>query len=191
MKRDLNISAIILAGGKSSRMNGNKALLPVCGTLLIEKIVRILEPHFRDVIISAQEREPFRFLNKKIVVDEIPDYGPLMGILCGLRASATSANFVVACDIPEINMAIVNGMKAQMDNYDIVVPLTGEKKYEPLFSIYKKSVIPKIETLMKKNQRKIIRLFPLCRTKFIPMETKGWFFNLNTMEDYHQYIGDP
>ena len=191
MKKEMKISAIILAGGKSSRMSGNKALLPVCGTRLIEKIIRSLEPHFGEIIISAQEREPFEFLNKKIVVDEIPDYGPLMGILCGLRASATSANFVIACDIPEVNMAMVNEMIAQMEEYDIVVPLTGEKKYEPLFSIYKKTVIPWIETLLKQDQRKIIKLFPLCRTKFIPMEANGWFFNLNTMEDYYQYISDP
>ena len=188
MKKEQNISAIILAGGKSTRMNGNKALLPVYGKKLIEKIAHTLAQYFAEIIISAQCNKQFAFLKHKTVLDEKPGLGPLMGILSGLRASTSPANFVIACDIPEINLAFVEEMIGYTDEYDIVVPETGENKYEPLFAIYNKDVIPHIEKLLNGGERKIVKLFPKCRVKFLPMKDTGWFFNLNTLKDYNQYI---
>jgi len=188
MKKKQNISAIILAGGKSTRMNGNKALLPVYGKRLIEKIVHTLELYFKEIIISAQCNKQFDFLQHQIVLDEKPGNGPLMGILSALRASGNPVNFVIACDIPEINLAFIEEMIGHINNYDIVVPLSGKNKYEPLFSLYNKDVMPKIEELLSAGEKKISCLFPKCNTKFIPMKDNGWFYNLNTLTDYNRYL---
>ena len=75
--------------------------------------------------------------------DEVPEQGPLMGIVSALEASTNKLNFVVACDIPKINMSFVNRMitEANESQADIVIPVTGKGKYEPLFAIYRKRII--------------------------------------------------
>ncbi len=181
-------SAIILAGGKSTRMEKNKALLTISGFTLIERVVRNLEPYFGEILISAQNPALFDFLPYKIITDEQPGQGPVMGILSGLRASANEVNFVTGCDIPDIDVSFLERMIAYTSGYDVVVPVSGEDKYEPLFAFYNKSVIRCIDQLLARGHRKIIKLFPMCRTKYISFENSGWYRNLNTMADYRAYV---
>jgi molybdopterin-guanine dinucleotide biosynthesis protein A len=188
MKQQQKISAIILAGGKSARMKENKALMPIQGVPLIQRISQNLENYFQEIIISAQSMELFDFLPYRVVVDEQPDQGPLMGILCGLEASANPINFVIACDIPEINIPFLHRMMVYTNQYEIVVPVSGEDKYEPLFAFYNKSVIHRIKNHLKQQLRQINKLFPLAQVKYIPLENTGWYYNLNSSEDYRRYM---
>jgi len=188
VKKQKNTSAIILAGGESARINGNKALLPVSGITIIEKIINDIKPYFGEILISAQSRELFDFLPHRIVVDEKLNAGPLMGILSGLRASKNAVNFVIACDIPEVNFNFIEKLNSYTDEYDIVVPVSGKNKFEPLFAFYNKNLIPKIEELLIQKQKKISKLFLKCQTKYVPMENNGWYYNLNFMENYKKYL---
>jgi molybdopterin-guanine dinucleotide biosynthesis protein A len=181
-------AAIILAGGKSARMKMDKALLPVSGVPLIIKISRLLEPHFNEIIICADSASKYDFLPYRVVADEEPGQGPLMGILSGLRASTRSVNFVMACDIPQIDISFIEQMSSYADRYDIVVPLTRGSLPEPLFAFYKRAVIPAIEDLLKNGVRKIINLYDRRPTKFVRMENSDWLRNLNTNEEYQQYL---
>lgn len=169
-------------------MKENKALMPIQGVPLIQRISQNLENYFQEIIISAQSMELFDFLPYQVVVDEQPDQGPLMGILCGLEASANPINFVIACDIPEINIPFLHRMMAYTNQYEIVVPVSGEDKYEPLFAFYNKSVIHRIKNLLKQQIRQINKLFPLAQVKYIPLENTGWYYNLNSSEDYRRYV---
>jgi molybdopterin-guanine dinucleotide biosynthesis protein A len=188
VKKQKNTSAIILAGGKSARINGNKALLPVSGITIIEKIINDIEPYFGEILISAQSRELFDFLPHRIVVDEKLNAGPLMGILSGLRASKNAVNFVIACDIPEVNFNFIEKLNSYTNEYDIVVPVSGKNKFEPLFAFYNKNLIAKIEELLIQKQNKISKLFQKCQTKYIPMENNEWYYNLNSIENYKIYL---
>jgi molybdopterin-guanine dinucleotide biosynthesis protein A len=156
--------------------------------MIIEKIIGEIEEYFDEIIISADSKKMFECYPHKVVIDEKTDQGPLMGILSGLRASKNTINFVIACDIPEINISFIEEMITYTNKYDIVVPISGENKFEPLFAFYKKRLIPFIEKLLCQNERKISNLFPMCQTKYIPIESNGWYHNLNTMEDYHDYV---
>jgi molybdopterin-guanine dinucleotide biosynthesis protein A len=188
MKPQQKMSAIILAGGKSARMKENKAFLTIQGMPLIQRIGRNLEHHFQEIIISAQSAELFDFLPYRVVVDEQPDQGPLMGILCGLEASTNPVNFLIACDIPEIDIPFLHQMMAYTNQYEIVVPMSGEDKYEPLFAFYNKSVIPLIKDLLKQHTRQVNKLFRLTKVKYILLENTGWYYNLNSTEDYRRYL---
>jgi len=182
------MTAIILAGGKSQRMSENKALLPVSGQPLIAKLGKTLEILFQEIIISAQSTELFTFLPYPVVLDLEPDQGPLMGILSGLKASTNPVNFVIACDIPEIDFSFLKQMASFVSDYEIVVPVTGKEKYEPLFAFYNKGVVHRIESLLKREIRKIIELYPLSTVKTIPLNDSTWFYNLNNREDYIRYL---
>jgi molybdopterin-guanine dinucleotide biosynthesis protein A len=188
MKKQNDISAIILAGGKSSRMEGHKALLPICGRTLIERIIGNIEHCFGEILIGTQTPKRFGFLPYQVVVDESRNAGPLMGILSCLRVSSNEINFVMACDIPEINLSFLEKMISYARQYDIVIPFSGKQKFEPLFAMYRKTCIPKIEELLKQNIRKISGLFNQCRTKYLPMGDTKWFYNLNDLEKYQQYL---
>jgi molybdenum cofactor guanylyltransferase len=188
MNRQKNISAIILAGGKSERMQKNKAFLPIRGVPLIQKIGQSLENYFQEIIVSTQSAEFFDFLPYRVIKDEQPYQGPLMGILCGLKASSNPVNFFIACDIPEINAPFLQKMISFTNHYEVVVPVSGKDKYEPLFAFYHKSLIPRIKNLLKQQTRKIYKLFPLAQVKYVPLENNGWLYNLNNTEDYQRYI---
>ena len=70
---------------------------------------------------------------------------------------------------------------------DIVVPTTGEGKYEPLFAIYRKSALEAINKALSSGKRKITDVFPLCRVKYIELDDADRLINLNTMAEYEEF----
>ncbi len=70
---------------------------------------------------------------------------------------------------------------------DIVIPVTGKEKYEPLFAIYHKRIIEAIHKTLSSGKHKIIDVFPLCTVKYIEMDDIDWFINLNTMAEFEKY----
>ena len=182
-------AAIILAGGKSSRMGRDKSLLSTCNLPLIGKIVSQLEDHFEEIIIGANDIEKYRFLNLPVIPDLEEGKGPLMGIYSTLLRSQHETNFVVACDIPDLNMKYVKELIRQAKDHQIVIPTWKDGKHEPLFAVYKKSILDNIKNLLDAGQRKISLLFELADVKYMPLPDEGkWYTNLNTMEDYKKYI---
>jgi molybdopterin-guanine dinucleotide biosynthesis protein A/nucleoside-triphosphatase THEP1 len=185
----MQATAIIMAGGGSSRMGTDKSMLPIKGQSMIEAICEQLRDFFDEILISANEADKFAFLGFEVIPDKVPEQGPLMGIASALEASANELNFVVACDIPKINPACVNRMltEALESQADIVVPTTGEEKYEPLFAIYRKSALEAINKTLSSGKRKITEVFTLCRVKHIELDNTDWLVNLNTMADYEEF----
>jgi len=182
------VSAIILAGGQSRRMQREKSLLPVDGHTLIETIIAQIAPHFDEIIISSVAKDRFAFLHLPTIEDEMPGQGPLAAILSALRASAHAVNFILACDIPAIHIPFMQKILSLARAHDIVVPRYRDGKFEPLFAAYNRRVIPAIEKQLASGDRKISHLFPVCRTKFVAMDHQTWFRNLNTMKEYHDYL---
>ena len=183
-----SVSAIILAGGQSWRMQREKSLLPVNGRTLIETVIAQIRPHFSEIIISAIAKDKFAFLNLLIIEDEMPGQGPLMAIMSALRVSTHAVNFILACDIPFIHIPFMQEILSLAKSHDIVVPRYRDGKFEPLLAAYNRGIIPVIEKQIKRGDRKISSLFPVCRTKFVAMDEQKWFRNLNTMKEYHDYL---
>lgn len=182
------VSALILAGGQSRRMQREKPLLPVHGRPLIETVIAQIGPHFDTIIISTSAKNRLAFLNLPTVEDELPGQGPLMAILSALRVSPHAVNFVLACDIPFIHIPFVLEILSLAKIHDIAVPRYRDGKFEPLFAAYNRCLIPLIERQLQSGDRKISSLFPACRTKFVPMDDQKWFRNLNTVKEYHDYL---
>jgi molybdenum cofactor guanylyltransferase len=181
-------TAIILAGGRSRRMRRKKPLLPVNGRPLIEAVIEQIRPCFRTILISAGAGETFAFLGLPVVEDEAPGQGPLLAILSALRASASRTSFVMACDIPVIHVPFLEKILALAPSHEIVVPRYLDGKFEPLFAAYARSVIPAIEKQVAGGDLRISSLFHSCRTEFVAMDGEKWFRNLNTIEEYHDYL---
>ncbi len=182
------LAAVILAGGRSTRMNREKSLLPVNGQPLIETLISQIRPCFDRIMISTDDKNKFAFLGLPVIVDEVPGQGPLRAILSALRASPCRLNFVMACDIPVIHIPFLKKILSLAPSYEIVVPRYRGGKFEPLFASYSRSVIAAIEPQIASGDFRISSLFRTCRTKFVAMDGQKWFRNLNTVEEYHDYL---
>ena len=183
----IKATAIILAGGDSLRMDTDKSMLPINGRPAIEHICDQLSITFDETLISANEVDKYSFLGFDVIRDKVAGQGPLMGIASALEASANQLNFVVACDIPHIDLPYVRRMLAEAAGADLVIPTTGEGKYEPLFAVYRKSAQGAINDVLSSGKRKISDVFARCRVKHIELGDAEWYTNLNTLADYEKF----
>jgi molybdopterin-guanine dinucleotide biosynthesis protein A len=179
-------AVIVMAGGQSSRMGTDKSLLPINGRSMIEAICRQLVGNFEQILISAKEELAFAFLGFPIVKDKVCGQGPLMGLASALESSTNQLNFVTACDIPYIDLRFVRRMLREAQNFDVVVPIRDDGRLEPLFAIYRKSVIPAINSVLSAGGRKMSDFFDRCNVKYIPLDARN-FANLNTITEYQQF----
>ncbi|MBM7623090.1 molybdenum cofactor guanylyltransferase [Sporohalobacter salinus] len=190
------MSAIVLAGGLSSRMSGaNKPLMDFGDTTMIGRIINTLKVIFSEVLIVTKDRKLYQNYEVEVIIDELEHQGPLSGIHAGLRASKTKNNFIVSCDMPFLNLDLIRYMLEQSVG-DILIPKV-DGYLEPLHAIYSKNCIPKIEEVVKKGKFKITDLWKETNlnVKYIEQnEIKRFdpclytFFNVNTKEDYNQAL---
>ena len=181
-------TAVILAGGKGRRMKREKLYLNVKNTTLFDLTVSQAEMLFHKLLISVSSSSRISNDRWPIVTDIVEGKGPLAGILTGLNHSGTEKNFITAADIPEWPSGLIRLMYKYTDLYDIVLPGSDPEKIEPLFGFYKKAVIPVIEENLRNGKYKILELTVRCRTKIVPMELNGRYFNINTEDDYRDYL---
>lgn len=187
------VTAVILAGGKSTRMKSNKALLPYSGELFIERIHRQLSAMFPEVILVTNTPELYRFLPCRMVPDEFPGLGSLAGIHAALKHSKTEYIFVVACDMPYLNGQLIRRMVAKADGADVVIPRTDDG-YEPLHAIYGKSCLPAMENALRDEKVKIVDCFDWDRVAVVTKDEIVVddpeflsFRNINTPEEYFRF----
>ncbi len=186
--RPTHTSAIILAGGKSTRMGQDKAFLEINGESSIKRLYKLLSPFFDEIIVSVDSERDIPFTGMKVVRDVKDGHGPLMGIYSAIMASQSQVNFIIACDIPEVNMTLLFELLANSEEHDITVPSFSDGQYEPLFAVYKKSVAHAAKKMLDFHKRRIIEIFPECKTQVIPTPDKSWYINLNTPGDYQNYL---
>lgn len=184
----LNATAIILAGGKSKRMGFDKTQLKINGVPIIEHLVGQLSPLFKHIIINKNSKASLNVSeNIKVVSDIASGKGPLMGIYSSVKHSRTVNNFVMACDVPQINISLVNKLYKFTKNHDIVLPCYPDDKTEPLFAFYKTKTLPVIEKVLEKNIYKIDKIFPSLKVKYLEIDESEKIPNLNTLADYKKF----
>ena len=178
-------TAIILAGGASRRLGRDKSMLAIDGRPLIAYIVEQLSPYFNRVLVSCGDVSKYEFLGVEAVADEAAGRGPMMGIVSAMKSSANAVNFVVACDIPEIDIDFVQCMLRQCREYDAVIPMTGPSRYEPVFAVYNKTVLGPMEAMLASGRNKIMDALSGLRVKYVEARRAE---NINTMDDYEKYV---
>ena len=167
-------------------MGTDKSMLPIKDKTMIETICGQLQGTFEQILLSANDVEKFAFLGLPVIKDKIGGQGPLMGIASALGFSENEVNFVVACDIPHIEMSFVRRMLVEAEGYDIVIPADKDGKYEPLFAVYNKSALKPINEVLREGGRKISDVFARCRVRYIELEKD--IANLNTRAEYEGFL---
>lgn len=182
-------TAIVLAGGRSRRMGTDKSMLSVGGKPMVQHIVEQLRPHFDELMVSANDVEKYAFLGIPVVPDLVPDQGPLRGIASALDKSGSELTFVVACDMPQVNIRLARHLLALAAGCDGAVPMTGESHYEPLFAVYRKSLVPAAVELLDSGERRVAALYSLFNFKYLRANRTqtASLRNLNLVEDYERF----
>jgi molybdopterin-guanine dinucleotide biosynthesis protein A len=183
-------SAIVLAGGRSSRLGRPKALLPFGDEPVIAHVVAILRPLFQEVIVVAGRQQELPPVAARVIRDAVDYQGPVAAISCGLGATATEINFVVSCDSLFVKPALIAHLLSLAPGHDVVVP-RWQKHLQPLQSVYSSSVLPIARQQLARGELRLLDLFGKVRTRTVEedeirrFDLEGEsFFNMNTVEDY-------
>jgi molybdopterin-guanine dinucleotide biosynthesis protein A len=135
----MNFSAVILAGGKSSRMGRDKAFLEIDGqSLLARQISLVRDIGAAEIFISGRTGVDYSAFNCRVLTDEFPDLGPLVGISTALTALSEPLLLVLAVDMANINQDFLKKLHAQCQIGIGAVPSCG-KIIEPLAAFYPKA----------------------------------------------------
>jgi len=186
------LTAIILAGGKSSRIGSDqdKAILKLNKKCLIDIVISKLKHIVGDniIIVGPPEKYPSY---KQVVPDLFNQRGLLVGLYSGLKTSASRYNLVVGCDMPFLRVELLQYMRDKIDSNDIIIPRYAKSYIEPLCAIYSKDCLSVMERNIEAGILSIRRIFPYLKVKYIEeKEIKrvdpelNSFFNINFKEDF-------
>jgi len=185
MNEHNNITGIILAGGKSTRIGTDKAFLKLNGITFIEHITKSLRPFVSDIIIVSNNAA-YDKLGYKRVEDLIKDSGPLAGLYTGLHYSKTAHNLILSCDVPLVNNRVLNTLIDGIDGTSEVIQLKSLDRTIPLIAIYKKECVTKCLELLNKGERRLRVFVNQLNTKTITLKSDLDIYvkNINTLEQF-------
>lgn len=188
---------LLLAGGKSSRMGVNKALLTIGGVVNISRVASELKKVSENIMVITNTVEEYRFLQLQLIPDIHKDQGPLGGLHAGLTSSKTELQFLAACDMPFVSAGAIKDIISHYEpEFDAVIPeING--RLQPLFAVYHKRCLPVLTDCLLKHELKMSLFLEKISVKIMketdfklnrenPEHFHYLFFNMNTMEDYHE-----
>ncbi|HEX5472363.1 MAG TPA: molybdenum cofactor guanylyltransferase [Lacipirellulaceae bacterium] len=167
--------AIILCGGKSSRMGRDKATLPFGRELMLQRVVRLIGNVIsaeNTVVVAAPDQSLPVLPQDVLVARDLQKFrGPLQGIATGLGAvdHRLDAVYVTACDVPLLAPALVSCMFEKLGEFDIAVPFDGQR-HHPLAAVYRPRVLPHIHMLLRDDRLRPVFLFDQVPTLEIPVD---------------------
>jgi molybdopterin-guanine dinucleotide biosynthesis protein A len=200
--QSVNVSGVILAGGKNLRMGQNKAFLEVNGQRIIDRIARLFKGIFDEVLLVTNTPLDYLDLNLRMVTDLFPGKGSLGGVYTGLFHASYAHAFVAACDMPFLNADLVRYLIDLSPGFDIIIPRTDDG-FQPLHAVYSQRCLPFMEDLLERDILKIIDFFPQVKKREVPTdEIRRFdpklisFLNVNTPDDLtriqnHSYPPPP
>ncbi|MDQ3930675.1 MAG: molybdenum cofactor guanylyltransferase [Chloroflexota bacterium] len=190
----------VLAGGASTRMGTNKALLRAQpdGPTIIETVVtRLKEAGLTPHLLVTNSPEAFAFLNIPTVPDDIPGSGSLGGIYTALNHLPHDRTLIVACDMPLLNPGLLRYMASLARDADALVPrwtdTDGKRHVEPLHAIYTRHCIQPIRKRIEAGKLKVQALLEDISVRYIDEAelrrhdpTLQSFRNVNTPEEWER-----
>jgi molybdopterin-guanine dinucleotide biosynthesis protein A len=187
-----NVSAFVLAGGRSTRMGTDKAFVMLDGRTLLARALQLCRTVAKDVRIVGDAKKFASFA--PVVEDLFPGCGPLGGIHAVLRASQTDFNFVLAVDLPFVTSAILRFLVAEAKASGALVTVPrADGRWQPLCAVYRRAFVDLAEKALCERRCKIDTLFSAAAVHVVEEHrllaagfTPQAFRNLNTPEELAQ-----
>jgi len=189
------ITGAILAGGKSSRMGRDKALLKLDGRPFVEHVASTLREVFDRVILVANDPSAYRFLGLETIGDIYQDCGPLGGIHSALVHAGSADIFVSACDTPFVTRELVRYIVGFDLNAPARIP-SFKQQLHPLCGIYTQGCLAPIVKRLEVRRLRVVDFVESIHAEVIPISPNLAFYkedlfaNFNTSEDYSHNKND-
>ena len=180
-----DITGIILAGGKSSRMGTDKGFLSLNDKPFIQYSIDVLKPLVSEIIIVS-DNSKYDVFGLKRINDVTKNAGPVAGICTGLEASSTDYNLILSCDIPLINSEILQQLINGIDDTSEIIQAESNGKSMPLIAIYKKQVTNTFNEFLQADERRLRVAINSCVSKNIILKKEHEFatMNVNTQTEF-------
>ncbi len=177
------VTGIILAGGKSSRMGTDKGLMFYKGRPMIQHILDPMAKICHRILIVTSN-PMYGMFGFELVKDEQPDYGPVMGLLSGLRQSKTDINLVMSCDAPLVGFDLMKQLVLATGVADVVAARSSVGLH-PLIAVYKKRCISGLETAINEDEHRLRTVLESFHVQVfdVEKEKEELLRNMNTRED--------
>jgi molybdopterin-guanine dinucleotide biosynthesis protein A len=190
-------SAVILAGGKSSRMGFDKQHLQIKNRYLLRLHGEVLARKFEQLIVVTNTPELYRDTPFTLVSDEIRGGGPLSGIHIGLKTATSRYVYLLACDMPNVHLDYISFMQRHLHGRATSACVTRFGDWiEPFNAFYSRDLLPSIETYLASGEKSLFQFLRAENTLYIPEQdarrfSPGWemFLNLNTREEFEDWRG--
>jgi len=194
MKR---LSVAIQAGGESTRMGMNKAMMDFLGEPLIARVITRVSSLSDDIFIITKEPQEFKKFPVRIIKDAISGKGAIGGLYTAFVEAKYEFVAVVACDMPFVNMDLLKKAYEVLLEYqaDVAIPKT-EEGYEPLHAVYRiQKCLPAIQNALATDNKRLVSWFPEVNVvemksnmidQYDPEHTA--FINVNTRDEYIRAI---
>ena len=187
----MEYAIVIQAGGKSTRMGQDKALMSFHGTTMIEYILHQVEKLGKEIVIISNRPEEYQGFRIPVISDVYPDIGALGGLYTAIYHSTAEYCLLLACDMPFINLSFIQHLISLAPQFDAVIPRIHPNEFtEPFRAVYSKTCLPAIEAAILSDQRRVLSFFDDVNIRFVDEpEIKRYdpelitFFNVNTPED--------
>jgi len=175
------LTGIILAGGNSTRMGTDKGLMQLGGRPMIQHVIDPMAKVCQRILIVS-DNPMYGMFGFELVEDEQPDYGPVMGILSGLRQSKTDRNLVLSCDAPFVTFELMKQLVLLSDKAD-VVGAHSTKGIHPLIAVYNARCLPAFERAVAEGEHRLRTVIKELRVEELRVEDDAVVRNVNRMED--------
>ena len=184
----MNRAGYVLAGGQSSRMGRDKALLPYRGGSLVASVARAVEEAAGSAVLVGSPGT-YQGLGFPVIPDVYPGEGPLGGILTALQHSTAPWNLIVACDMPGLSAEFLRGLldAAERSGPDALVPHRPSGLLEPLCAVYHRRSYEGLQAAFAAGIRKVTAAFAGIRMSAWPVSERVSLQNVNTPEDWAAY----
>ena len=175
-----DITGIVLAGGRSRRMGFNKAEAEMHGESMLVRMIDKLKEITPTILVSSGTVS-YPNISLPQISDQYPQCGPLGGIYSVLKASNTSLNLVVSCDIPLVSIALLEHIveEAKKSNALITLPVDQDGQLQMMCAVYHKDVLPMLQQQIDAQAFKMKSLVDLVATKYIKISSEHPFYQEN------------
>jgi len=180
------VAGAVLAGGHSSRMGHNKALVSLGGTPMVQVVTRTLSNVFTQVVVVSDQTPDYRFLGLPVIPDIHKEIGPIGGIHSALATLDAPAVFVLGCDTPFVSEELVRYILRYPARTNVKVAML-EEKIHPLCGIYRRACLPELEVCITGGTRKLRAFLDTVVTTRVPISSDLSFFRPGLLQN----INDP
>jgi len=183
-----NVTGIILAGGKSSRMGTDKGTLLLDNVMFTQHIINSLISIVDEIIIVSNDENYDQFDCKR-VPDNVNNFGPVAGVYTGLKASKTDYNIIVSCDSPKVDWDVFKPLLENKNNKHDIIQYSHNSRTTPLIALYHKKCLSVFKLALKNKIQKLRFVIKQLDTKTIvaPNNIHSKIVNINTPKDLEKY----